>query len=175
MPRRQKPLRAGLRRVGSSRERLRSVPKPPSDELARQAPIAEAEAATEPRVEVARLAESEVEAGQEVVDAAQVAEGTAELGSVAGPARKNAGGRIIDRLIEQRRIGTAIWTVYTDTARYFGDDPPTEAETKLQPDGTAITDLAETVRFIDDLAYELKARGLPRPHGRHLAIAIPIR
>lgn len=48
-------------------------------------------------------------------------------------------------------------------------------QTREQPDGTAITDLAETVRFIDDLAYELKARGLPRPHGRHLAIAIPIR
>ncbi|WP_328332590.1 hypothetical protein OHA70_14380 [Kribbella sp. NBC_00382] len=76
---------------------------------------------------------------------------------------------------DRAELAVACWTVYTDTARYFGDDPPTEAETKLQPEGTAITDLAETVRFIDDLAYELKARDLPRPHGRHLAITIPIR
>jgi hypothetical protein len=202
------------------------------------------------------------------VEAAGVVEAVAELGTVAGPDKQNAAGRIIDRLIEKRRIGTAIafattllnagdewaeawiprpplariggrevthrqlliakavtnirellaatadgqvrsttvsiadtdyaaycdlrlaliapdraelavacWTVYTDTARYFGDNPPTEAERKLQPDGTAITDLAETVRVIDDLAYELKARDLPTPHagGRHLAITIPTR
>ncbi|WP_328332588.1 hypothetical protein OHA70_14375 [Kribbella sp. NBC_00382] len=74
-----RPLRAGLQRVG--REKLRSVPEP---------------------------AGPEVETGQEVVDGAQVAEAIAELGSVADPARKNAAGRIIDRLIGQRRIGTAI-------------------------------------------------------------------
>ncbi|WP_020391037.1 hypothetical protein [Kribbella catacumbae] len=30
-------------------------------------------------------------------------------------------------------ISLACWTVYTDTARYFGDNPPNEAETEHHP------------------------------------------
>ncbi|NEA35693.1 hypothetical protein [Streptomyces sp. SID13031] len=75
---------------------------------------------------------------------------------------------------DRAEIAVACWTVYTDAARYFGDDPPDEAERELQPEGTAITDLAMTVDMVDDLADHLKGRDLPRPAGRHLTITIPL-
>jgi hypothetical protein len=40
---------------------------------------------------------------------------------------------------DRAEIALACWHVYKDTARYFGDNPPNEAETELRPDGTAIT------------------------------------
>lgn len=67
--------------------------------------------------------------------------------------------------------------VYTDTARYFGDNPPNDAETELRPTGTAITDLALTVGIVNDLAARWNAVDVPRPHpnGSHLAITVPVR
>ncbi len=73
-------------------------------------------------------------------------------------------------------IALACWHVYTDTARYFGDNPPTEAETELPPEGTAITDLGLTIGIVNDLAARWNAFDVPRPHtsGRHLAITVPV-
>ncbi len=77
----------------------------------------------------------------------------------------------------QVQISLACWLVGTDTARYFGDDPPTEAETRLAPDGTAITDLRATVGVLDELATRLHATepASPHPGGRHLTITVPLR
>lgn len=73
-------------------------------------------------------------------------------------------------------IALACWHVYTDTARYFGDNPPNEAEAELRPTGTAITDLALTVGIVNDLAARWNAVDVPRPHpnGSHLAITVPV-
>ncbi|MGC4936342.1 hypothetical protein [Kribbella sp. DT2] len=77
----------------------------------------------------------------------------------------------------QVRISLACWTVGTDGARYFGDDPPTDAETRLPPDGTAVTDLRSTVAVLDELARRLKATepAVAHPEGRHLTITVPMR
>lgn len=74
----------------------------------------------------------------------------------------------------QAEVSLACWTVNLDTARYFGDNPPEEVETRLPPDGTAIPDLRMTIAVLDDIADRLKARDAPRPHpgGSHLTIAI---
>ncbi|WP_432944242.1 hypothetical protein ACQPXM_02375 [Kribbella sp. CA-253562] len=74
-------------------------------------------------------------------------------------------------------ISLACWTVGTDTARYFGDDPPTVAETELPPTGTAVPDLASTIGVIDELSARLGALEPPSPHrgGRHLTITVPLR
>ena len=73
-------------------------------------------------------------------------------------------------------IALACWHVYTDTARYFGDNPPSEAETELRPAGTAIVDLALTVSIANDLAARWNAVDVPRahPNGSHLAITVPV-
>jgi hypothetical protein len=77
----------------------------------------------------------------------------------------------------QVRISLACWLVGTDTARYFGDDPPTEAERMLPPDGTAVTNLRSTVGVLDELAIRLNAteQASPHPGGRHLTITVPLR
>ena len=71
-------------------------------------------------------------------------------------------------------IALACWHVYTDTARYFGDNPPNEVETELAPDGTAIVDLALTVAIVNDLAARWNAVEPPYAVGSHLAIAVPL-
>jgi len=75
---------------------------------------------------------------------------------------------------DRAKVSLACWTVYTDTARYFGNNPPTEAETSLPPEGTAITDLALTVGVIGDLAARWNALDLPHPDGNHLTINVPL-
>ncbi len=73
-------------------------------------------------------------------------------------------------------IALACWHVYKDTARYFGDNPPNEAETELPPEGTAITELGLTIGIVNDLAARCNAIDVPRPHanGSHLAITVPL-
>ncbi|MEI8407931.1 MULTISPECIES: hypothetical protein [unclassified Kribbella] len=73
-------------------------------------------------------------------------------------------------------IALACWHVYIDTARYFGDNPPNDAETELRPAGTAITELGLTVAIVNDLAARWNALDVPRPHanGSHLAITVPL-
>ncbi len=75
---------------------------------------------------------------------------------------------------DRAKVSLACWTVYTDTARYLGNNPPTEAETTLPPEGTAITDLALTVGVIGDLAARWNALDLPHPDGNHLTINVPL-
>jgi hypothetical protein len=74
----------------------------------------------------------------------------------------------------QAEVSLACWTVNLDTARYFGDNPPEEAETRLPPDGTAVPDLQMTIAVLDDIADRLKAPDAPRPHpgGSHLTITL---
>jgi hypothetical protein len=105
---------------------------------------------------------------QERVTTARIAdEGSSFYGDV----------RVSVPALGQVRISLACWTVGTDTARYFGDDPPTEAETRLPPDGTAVTDLGSTVAVLDELALRLNAidPASPHPGGRHLTITVPLR
>ncbi|GAB2563545.1 hypothetical protein [Kribbella endophytica] len=106
--------------------------------------------------------------GQEHATTARIAdEGSSYYGDV----------RVSIPALGHVRISLACWLVGTDTARYLGDDPPTEAERMLPPDGTAITDLRSTVGVLDELAIRLNAIDPPVPHpgGRHLTISVPLR
>ncbi|WP_410788905.1 hypothetical protein [Kribbella sp. C-35] len=73
-------------------------------------------------------------------------------------------------------IALACWHVYTDLARYVGNNPPNDAETELAPEGTAVVDLALTVGVMNDLAARWEAVGVPRPldNGSHLAVVVPL-
>lgn len=71
-------------------------------------------------------------------------------------------------------ISLACWYVNMDTARYFGDHPPDDAESKLAPEGTAVPDLAQTIGFIEALAARLKVRHIPQPSGDHLTIPVSL-
>ncbi|WP_327639378.1 hypothetical protein OHB24_13710 [Kribbella sp. NBC_00482] len=73
-------------------------------------------------------------------------------------------------------IALACWHVYTDFARYVGNNPPNDAETELAPEGTAVVDLALTVGVVNDLAARYDAAGVPRPlgNGSHLAVVVPL-
>lgn len=106
--------------------------------------------------------------GQEHATTARIAdEGSSYYGDV----------RVSIPALGHVRISLACWLVGTDTARYLGGDPPTEAEWMLPPDGTAITDLRSTVGVLDELAIRLNAIDPPVPHpgGRHLTITVPLR
>ncbi|MEU4390503.1 hypothetical protein [Kribbella sp. NPDC023855] len=77
----------------------------------------------------------------------------------------------------QAEVSLACWTVNLDTARYFGDSPPEEAETRLPPEGTAVPDLRMTIAVLDDIADRLKAVDAPRPQagGSHLTLTVSAR
>ncbi|MEV6287195.1 hypothetical protein [Kribbella sp. NPDC051770] len=75
------------------------------------------------------------------------------------------------------RIAVACWIVNTDAARYFGDNPPIEAEALLAPAGTAVSDPEVTAGVLDELAIRLNAIDPPVPHpgGQHQSITVPLR
>jgi hypothetical protein len=72
-------------------------------------------------------------------------------------------------------VSLTCWYTYSDLARYFGDNPPAEHETRLQPEGSAIPDLAATVGVTEQVAVALHALGTPWPDadGYHLTFTIP--
>ncbi|MFF1711953.1 hypothetical protein [Streptomyces sp. NPDC058268] len=73
----------------------------------------------------------------------------------------------------QADVSLASWTATRDTARYFGSNPPGDAETRLPPDGTATPDESLPSRVMGHLATRMNALGTPRP-GRegHLTITV---
>ncbi|MER5257382.1 MULTISPECIES: hypothetical protein [unclassified Streptomyces] len=75
----------------------------------------------------------------------------------------------------QADVSLACWTTNMDTARYFGNTPPSEQETRLPPDGTATPDESLTSRVMGHLAPRMNALGNPRPGGEgHLTITVPL-
>ncbi|WP_239513047.1 hypothetical protein [Streptomyces actuosus] len=62
---------------------------------------------------------------------------------------------------DQVKVALACWTVSTDLARYIGGTPPTEAEHRLHPYGTARPDEEFTARVMDHLARCLHALDAP--------------
>ncbi|MBM4826267.1 hypothetical protein HXP45_35145 [Streptomyces actuosus] len=76
---------------------------------------------------------------------------------------------------DQVKVALACWTVSTDLARYIGGTPPTEAEHRLHPYGTARPDEEFTARVMDHLARCLHALDAPRPdEDGHLAVTVPV-
>ncbi|MFI7320682.1 hypothetical protein [Streptomyces venezuelae] len=71
-------------------------------------------------------------------------------------------------------VSLACWVANKDTARYFGNSPPSRDETRLPPDGTATPDAALTARVTGHLATRLEAVDGPRPdRDGHLAVTVP--
>lgn len=71
-------------------------------------------------------------------------------------------------------VALACWVANKDTARYFGDSPPSRDEARLPPEGTATPDGSLTARVIGHLATRLEAVDAPRPdRDGHLAITVP--
>ncbi|MFI1680538.1 hypothetical protein [Streptomyces sp. NPDC020607] len=74
----------------------------------------------------------------------------------------------------QVEVSLACWVANKDTARYFGDNPPSRDEALLPPEGTATPDEPLTVRVIGHLATRLEAIGAPRPdRDGHLTVTVP--
>jgi hypothetical protein len=57
----------------------------------------------------------------------------------------------------QAEVAVACWLVNMDMARFIGGNPPTEAEKRLPPDGTAVPDAAFTVEAARHLAVRMSA------------------
>ncbi|MEU8953667.1 hypothetical protein AB0C93_05125 [Streptomyces sp. NPDC048518] len=75
----------------------------------------------------------------------------------------------------QAKIALACWVVNMDTARYFGDNPPAEAESRLPPEGTAEWDEELTGRVIGHLAARMNALAAAEPTtDEHLTITVPV-
>ncbi|MEU9234012.1 hypothetical protein [Streptomyces subrutilus] len=75
----------------------------------------------------------------------------------------------------QADVSLACWAANTDTARYFGNNPPSAEETRLPPEGTAVPDESLTGRVTGHVAIRMNALDGPRPdHDGHLTITVPL-
>lgn len=70
--------------------------------------------------------------------------------------------RVRRTVADQAEVAVACWLVNIDLARSIGGHPPTPAETRLPPEGTARPDGAFTIEAARHLAMLMGALGDPR-------------
>lgn len=83
--------------------------------------------------------------------------------------------RVLHTAPARAEVSVACWVANMDMARFHGGNPPTEAETRLPPEGTARPDDSFTARVVDHLATLMNALDTPQAgDDGHLTITVPL-